>query len=52
MLFDLDETLVHCNEDLSLEADAFLDIVFPNNETITAGVNVRPYTKEILSDLA
>ncbi|CAG9324529.1 unnamed protein product [Blepharisma stoltei] len=49
IIFDLDETLVHCCEDLATSnPDVILPIIFPNGETINAGINIRPYAKEIL----
>jgi CTD small phosphatase-like protein 2 len=34
IVFDLDETLVHCNESVSIPGDAILPITFPNGETV------------------
>ena len=34
LIFDLDETLVHCNESLELPADVILPIMFPNGQKI------------------
>ena len=34
IVLDLDETLIHCNENLSLPADTIISINFPNGETI------------------
>ena len=34
LIFDLDETLVHCNESLELPADIVLPIIFPNGQKI------------------
>lgn len=34
IIFDLDETLVHCNEGDKLPADTYLDIKFPTGEII------------------
>lgn len=34
LIFDLDETLVHCNESLELPADVVLPITFPNGQKI------------------
>lgn len=34
LIFDLDETLVHCNENLELPADVILPIKFPNGQKI------------------
>ena len=35
IIFDLDETLVHCVDDITTEnPDVILDVTFPNGETI------------------
>jgi Dullard-like phosphatase family protein len=52
IIFDLDETLIHCNEDQSGPADLRVPVVFPSGEKILAGINVRPYAKEIIEELA
>lgn len=51
MIFDLDETLIHCNEMMDVESDVVLPITFPNGEIIEAGINVRPYLYELLNTL-
>jgi CTD small phosphatase-like protein 2 len=43
LVFDLDETLIHCNESTSIPSDVVLPIKFPTGEIIQAGINVRPY---------
>lgn len=51
VVFDLDETLVHCIEDFDPnEVDHVLTIEFPNNELVDAGLNVRPYAIECLKE--
>ncbi|CAD8054727.1 unnamed protein product [Paramecium primaurelia] len=52
IVFDLDETLIHCNSNLSIQGDIILPITFPNNETIQASINIRPYAKQILKTLS
>ena len=52
VVFDLDETLIHCNENLNSRYDVKLPIVFPTGEVIEAGINIRPYAKEILKNLS
>lgn len=52
IVFDMDETLIHCNESLDMPADVILPIVFPNGEVVEAGVNIRPYAVEILKELS
>ena len=46
VVFDLDETLVHCCAD---EPDAITDVslmvTFPTGEQATADINVRPYVR-------
>lgn len=52
LIFDLDETLIHCNESNESPADVTLPILFPSGETIDAGINVRPFCREMLSTLS
>lgn len=51
IVFDLDETLIHCNESTSIPSDIVLPITFPSGEQIEAGVNIRPYTLTLLKEL-
>lgn len=51
-MFDLDETLIHCNENQALKADIYLPITFPSGDTVQAGINVRPFAKWILTALS
>ena len=49
IVFDLDETLVHCCEDpATMGADVYLPVVFPTGEVVQAGINIRPYARECL----
>lgn len=48
IIFDLDETLIHCNENLEIAYDIALPIKFPNGAVLKAGINVRPYARECL----
>ena len=49
IIFDLDETLVHCIDDVeNTQFDLPISVTFPTGETIDAGINVRPYTYECL----
>lgn len=51
IVFDLDETLVHCMEEFDpTEVDHVLSIEFPNNEIVDAGLNIRPYAIECLKE--
>lgn len=42
-MFDLDETLIHCNESVQIPGDVILPIRFPTGEVVEASVNVRPF---------
>lgn len=48
LIFDLDETLIHCNEHANMPCDVLLPIRFPNGAMVKAGVNIRPWAKECL----
>jgi len=52
VIFDLDETLIHCNESADVPSDVVLPIRFPHGEIIEAGINVRPYALEILKEMS
>lgn len=45
LIFDLDETLIHCNEHATMPCDVLLPIRFPNGAVVKAGVNIRPYAR-------
>lgn len=47
VVFDLDETLVHCSEDPT-RAHVTIQITFPTGEVVNAGVNVRPFARDCL----
>ena len=52
VVFDLDETLIHCKEDFDPDnIDHVIDIKFPDGEVVTAGLNVWPYAIETLKAL-
>ena len=51
IVFDLDETLIHCNESDTDKCDAVLPILFPTGDLINACINIRPYACEILKSL-
>lgn len=49
VVFDLDETLIHCKEDFDPHnIDHVIKISFPDGEVVTAGLNVRPFAIETL----
>ena len=51
IIFDLDETLVHCWDDIASDnPDVVLPIAFPTGEIIQAGINIRPFVKECLTE--
>jgi len=52
IVFDLDETLIHCNDSAHKRSDVKLPIRFPGGEVIEAGINVRPYAVECLKELS
>lgn len=52
LVFDLDETLIHCNADQNSHADVRLPVTFPNGDTIMAGINIRPFARETLVELS
>lgn len=50
LVFDLDETLVHCifnDKDID-DAHVFLDIKMPNGKFANTGFNIRPYVNELM----
>ena len=51
LIFDLDETLVHCCENPA-EGKHSLGIELPSGEKITVGINIRPYAIECLTILS
>lgn len=49
----MDETLVHCIDDISnTPYDHKISVTFPTGETVEAGINVRPYAYECLKQAA
>lgn len=51
LIFDMDETLIHCVDDVETDdPDVVLEIDFPDEETVYAGINVRPYVMECLEE--
>ncbi|KRX08603.1 HAD-like domain [Pseudocohnilembus persalinus] len=51
IVFDLDETLIHCNESAQQASDVVLPIKFPSGDIIQAGINIRPFTNNLLKQL-
>ena len=51
MIFDLDETLVHCNENGPDGSDMIIPIKFPTGDIIQAGINIRPHAVTLLEGL-
>jgi Dullard-like phosphatase family protein len=52
LIFDLDETLVHCCDEITEgKAMVNLPVVFPTGEVVQAGINVRPYAIECLREV-
>lgn len=41
LVFDLDETLIHCNENASIPSDVMLPIKFPSGETIQVNIKLK-----------
>ncbi|CAD8144716.1 unnamed protein product [Paramecium octaurelia] len=52
VIFDLDETLVHCNEDESMPSQILLPITFPTGEKVNAGINIRPFAEKMIQLLS
>lgn len=48
VVFDLDETLVHCPQRIVSEPSAVVKVTFPNGEIVDAPVNIRPFAVECL----
>ena len=48
LIFDLDETLIHCNDNANAPSSVLLDLKFPGGEVVKAGINVRPKAVETL----
>jgi hypothetical protein len=50
LIFDLDETLIHCVDDIETEnPEVIIEIKFPDEEEpVCAGINLRPYLMECI----
>lgn len=52
LVFDLDETLVHCcDEATEGKGMITLPVTFPTGEVVQAGINIRPYAIECLKEV-
>lgn len=52
LIFDLDETLIHCNKDSFDHCDSRIDVKFPSGEKITIGITIRPFARKCLKKLS
>jgi Dullard-like phosphatase family protein len=52
VIFDLDETLVHCCDDNSADATVVLPVRTPNGESIDVSICVRPFAVECLRQVS
>ena len=52
IVFDLDETLIHCNDDDTSPSDMRIPIKFSGGEAVTAGLNIRPFARQALKTLS
>ena len=52
IVFDLDETLIHCNDDPKAPCDITVPIKFTGGEVVEAGLIIRPYARECLEELS
>ena len=51
LILDMDETLIHCVDDIEAQdPDVILEIDFPGEETVCAGINIRPHVMECLRE--
>ena len=47
----MDETLIHCVDDIETQnPDVILEIDFPGEEAVCAGINLRPYLMQCLQE--
>ena len=47
LIFDLDETLIHCVE-ANIDPEIVLPVTFDSGESMAVGFNIRPYAREVL----
>jgi hypothetical protein len=49
----MDETLIHCVDDIeNQDPQVVLEINFPDEEAVYAGINIRPHVVECLKEAA
>ena len=51
VIFDLDETLIHCESTNVFVAEHIIDVNLPFGKSTTLGINIRPYAYECLKKL-
>lgn len=52
LIFDLDETLIHCNDNPETPCDIKVPIKFTGGDIVEAGLVIRPYAVECLKELS
>ena len=52
LILDLDETLVHCDEDITQPYDLLVPIKFTGGDVVQCGVSIRPFAKEFLKNMS
>ncbi|CAD8054704.1 unnamed protein product [Paramecium sonneborni] len=52
LVFDLDETLLHCNENVNDSTDHTIMIKMPNEGMVETKINIRPYCQQMLKILS
>eukprot|EP01017_Pseudomicrothorax_dubius_P033854 TRINITY_DN4581_c0_g2_i4.p1 TRINITY_DN4581_c0_g2~~TRINITY_DN4581_c0_g2_i4.p1 ORF type:complete len:566 (+),score=66.57 TRINITY_DN4581_c0_g2_i4:92-1789(+) len=52
LIFDLDETIIRCNESREAHYDYTLDIQIPHGPSLTVGISVRPHALDTIRELA
>ncbi|CAG9335100.1 unnamed protein product [Blepharisma stoltei] len=50
IVFDLDETLVHCCEEINGDSDVQINVTLPSGVIAKTGINIRPYAIECLKE--